>query len=87
MSLLALVVTVGLAASGTTAIIRAVVPQLWLLRKPLSCDLCMSWWSSLAITGTLASVDPVSLAQSVAVVTGGVGVALVATKASNRLST
>lgn len=86
MSLLALAVTVGLAASGTTAIIRAIAPQSWLLVKPLSCDLCMSWWSSLAITGTLSLAEPVGVAQSVAVVTAGVGVALISTKTANRLS-
>jgi hypothetical protein len=85
-SVLATVVTVGLAASGVTAIARALAPVTWLLVKPLSCDLCMSWWSSLAITGTLLLSEPISLAQSVAVVTGGVGVALVTTKAANRLS-
>lgn len=55
MSLQDTVSAVGIAASGATAIIRAVVPQTWLLHKPLSCDLCMSWWSSLALTATLAT--------------------------------
>lgn len=42
---------VGLFAAGATQIIRALVPTLWLLVKPLSCDLCMSWWGSLAGAG------------------------------------
>lgn len=86
MSLHEVIASVGLGASGVTAIIRAVVPQTWLLHKPLSCDLCMSWWSSLALTATLATVEPMSIAQSVVVVTGGVGAALLLTKTANRLS-
>lgn len=86
MSLQDTVSAVGIAASGATAIIRAVVPQTWLLHKPLSCDLCMSWWSSLALTATLATVEPMPIAQSVVVVAGAVGAALLITKTTNRLS-
>lgn len=86
MSLQDTVSAIGLGASGLTAIVRAVVPQTWLLHKPLSCDLCMSWWSSLALTATLATVEPMSIAQSVVTVAGGVGGALLLTKTANRLS-
>ncbi len=43
----------GLAAAGVVFVIRAVVMDRWpllMLSKPLSCDLCMSWWSALAFS-------------------------------------
>ena len=88
MSLLALVVTVGLVASGITAVCRAIAPVELLLLKPLSCDLCMSWWSSLATVVFLAVFGgEVGLVQSVVAVFGGVGVSLLAVKTANRLAT
>jgi hypothetical protein len=44
--LLILALFLGLCAAGATHAARALAPQGWLLHKPLSCDLCMSWWSS-----------------------------------------
>lgn len=87
MSLLATALLVGLAASGVTFIARALAPQTWLLHKPLACDLCMSWWASLAITGWLLWIGDVGQAQSVVAVLGGVGVSVLAVKTANRLAT
>ena len=87
MSLLATAVLVGLAASGVTFIVRALVPQMWLLHKPLACDLCMSWWSALAVTGWSIWCGDVGLSQSVVAVLGGVGVSVLAVKTANRLAT
>lgn len=42
-------ILLGFGAAGWTAVSRAIVPQLWLLTKPFGCDLCMSWWCSLAM--------------------------------------
>ena len=87
--LLATAILVGLAASGLTAVIRAVVQEvrpLWLLHKPLSCDLCMSWWSSLAITVPSTLAGELTVHQSVVTVLGGVGVSLVSVKVANRMS-
>jgi hypothetical protein len=50
-SLFLAAILVGLFAAGTAQIVRALVPTLWLLVKPLSCDLCMSWWGSLLGVG------------------------------------
>ena len=83
---LALVLLFGLAASGTTAIIRAIVPVPWLLQKPLSCDLCMSWWASLATVLLWSFVEPVSPAAAMLAVPASVAVALLSTKAAMRLS-
>lgn len=89
MSLLGAVFVVGLAASGITAIIRAVVQEIrptLLLVKPLSCDLCMSWWSSVVVTICLLAAREVHGLQSVVAILGGVGVSLLSVKTANRLS-
>jgi hypothetical protein len=86
---LVLAVFFGLAASGITSIIRAVVQEarpLWLLEKPLSCDLCMSWWSSLAVVLFWSLTEPVSPVAALLAVPASVAVALLSTKAANRLS-
>jgi hypothetical protein len=90
MSLLTLALLVGLAAAGATATVRAVVADrwpLWLLEKPLSCDLCMSWWCSLALTVLLLGAGELEgLAQAVAVDLAAVGVSLACVRGSNRLT-
>jgi hypothetical protein len=83
---LVLAVFFGLAASGITAIIRAVAPVPWLLVKPLSCDLCMSWWSSLAVVLFWSLTEPVSPVAALLAIPASVAVALLSTKAANRLS-
>lgn len=45
--------TLVLSAFALSKIARALAPKSWLKRKPFSCDLCMSVWSSL-IVGVLA---------------------------------
>lgn len=83
---LALVVLFGLAASGITAVIRAVVPVPWLLVKPFSCDLCMSFWASLSVVTSWVLVESVSPVAAMLAVPASVAVALLSTKAANRLS-
>lgn len=89
MNLLALIFMVGLAASGLTATVRAVVDTanpLWLLEKPFSCDLCMSWWSAIALVVAWAAHDGLGFIPAMLAVFGAVGVALPVTKAATRLS-
>ena len=83
------VLTCGLAAAGFTASFRAVVQDhkpAWLLVKPLSCDLCMSFWSSLLFVATLVVAESVPLAHAPLAVFGAVGVSLLSVKAATRLS-
>lgn len=48
------VLALAFPASGTVAIFRALPwPAAWKKRKPLSCMLCMSWWSTWAVLLTL----------------------------------
>lgn len=86
---LGLVLIFGLAASGLTAVVRAVVDHarpLWLLEKPLSCDLCMSWWASLALVLAWSLHESLAPIPAMLAVLGSVGVGLVVTKAATRLS-
>jgi hypothetical protein len=46
--LLAGVAMVAFGAVGLTTLVRTLVPSRWVeSTKPWSCDLCMSWWSSI----------------------------------------
>lgn len=88
MNPLTLTLLCGLSAAGLTAAVRAVVQEirpLWLLYKPLSCDLCLSWWGSVA--SVIAAWEYVPQSSSGAVVVlGSTGVGLLAVKAAVRLS-
>ena len=87
---LALVVLFGLAAAGLTAVVRAVEGEAnptWLLEKPLSCDLCMAWWSSIAVVIPGALHESLGFIPAMLAVLGSVGVGLTVTKAATRLST
>lgn len=79
----------GIAASGTTLVARALAPQAWLLVRPLSCDLCMSWWGSVAFVSA-AMLDPAFSAASpgewAQLLFGSTAIAVVVTKVSNRLT-
>ena len=90
MSVLAISILVGLGAAGLTAIARAVVQDHgkveWLMEKPLSCDLCMSYWCSLLLALIAVIVDGLALPGTLLVVPAGVGVSLLAIKGANRLS-
>lgn len=90
MSLLVLVLVGGLVAAGLTATARTLAQDYgrpeWLLAKPLSCDLCMSFWGSVAAVGGFAMSESVSLIPAMLAVFGAVGVSLVAVKAAGRLS-
>ena len=53
MTALADIAVTGLSAAGAALVVRAVLAEwlpLWLLVKPFSCDLCMSWWGSVAFS-------------------------------------
>ncbi len=89
MSLLALVLVLGLAAAGAVAVVRAVVQEvrpMWLLAKPLSCDLCMSWWASVALVLFSLVVGTLSLPVAPLAVLASTGVSLACVRGSNRLS-
>lgn len=87
------ILTLGLFAAGLTLILRAVAPQPWLLHKPLSCDLCMSWWGS--VVGALVQLvgagsgageaASVSIAAVAPAVVAAVAVSVLLLKAINRL--
>lgn len=85
MALLTTILAVGLIAAGLTQVVRAVVPQQWLLNKPLSCDLCMSWWSSLAGVVVAAVGGTVAWPAAPLVVPGSVAVSLLTLKAISRM--
>ena len=89
-ALLCLIVFGGLSAAGITATARTLAQDYgrpeWLLAKPLSCDLCMSFWGSAASVGGLALSESVSVIPAMLAVFGAVGVSLVAVKAASRLS-
>lgn len=86
--MLALALLFGLAAAGATFTARAVMQEffpLWLLYKPLSCDLCMNWWASVVAVIVAWEHVPQSPAAGV-VLLGATGVGVIATKAAGRLS-
>lgn len=82
--------TIALAASGLTAVARTLAQDHgraeWLLEKPLSCDLCMSFWSSLVFTFAYVFRHPEARWDAPTLLFAGIGGALVFTKAANRLS-
>lgn len=84
-----LALLIGLSASGLTAIARTVAQDHgkaeWLLEKPLSCDLCMSFWGSFVSVALWSTGYSFGFGEALVTMFGGVGTALVATKASNRL--
>lgn len=56
--LLSGVVMVAFGAVGLTTLVRALLPlRLTESTKPWSCDLCMSWWSSLACVVVAVSLE------------------------------
>ena len=86
--MLSLVLVVGLMSAGLTLVARALAPQLWLLHKPLSCDLCMSWWGAWAGTALLA-LDRGSMftaPQTAGLVLGGLVVGIVGVRVAGRLA-
>jgi hypothetical protein len=96
--LLILALFLGMCAVGTTHAARALAPQAWLLHKPLSCDLCMSWWSSwlgvvlLGAGGTIGTGGAIGtigmirmIATTLAVVLASTGLSVLLLKAAWRL--
>ena len=87
--ILLLALILGLAASGVTNIVRAVVPQHWLLVKPWSCDLCMSFhssWAMLLVTLFDTAAPLPTIGECGLIVSASTAAALVVTKIINRLS-
>ena len=87
---LAAILTLGLFAAGLALILRAVAPQPWLLHKPLSCDLCMSWWGSVVgaavrFGGAVGVDSDMSLITVAPAVVAAVAVSVVVLKSINRL--
>lgn len=85
-SLFLLALLIGLAASTATTIVRAVVPTLWLLIKPFSCDLCMSWWLSLAISVSRDHWRGLEIPDRALVTFAAVAISITVLKIHNRLS-
>lgn len=80
----------GLAASGLTSIVRAVVPQSWLLVKPWSCNLCMSFhgsWVMLLVTSIDTAAPLPTIGEAGLLIAASTAVALLVTNAVSRLST
>lgn len=88
--ILAAAIVIALAASGLTAALRVIAQDHgkaeWLLEKPFSCDLCMSFWGSVIFTIAYVLRHPEQLWDAPVLVPASVGAALVFTKAANRLS-
>lgn len=88
--MLELILVCGLSSAGITAVARTVAQDYgkpeWLLAKPLSCDLCMSWWGSVVSIGLSSLSESVSPSAAMLAVLGSVGVGLVTVKAASRLS-
>lgn len=76
----------GYAAAGLASIVRALVPTLWLLHKPLSCDLCMSWWCSLALSMPLSMTYPMALPTVAIVLLAAVATSIMVLKFNSWLS-
>lgn len=85
MTLLAIALVVGLCAAGATLVVRAVVPQLWLMVKPFACDLCMSWWSSLVASVVVGGIEGRGALTAMVSALAGTAVSVVILKAVNRL--
>ena len=86
---LALILVLGLAAAGAVAVVRAVVQEvrpMWLLLKPLSCDLCMSWWASVAVVLFALIIEALALPVAPLAVLASTAVSLACVRGSNRLS-
>lgn len=81
-----LALTIGLIAAGITSVVRAVVPQLWLLVKPFACDLCMSWWCAWLGAIVLQIQTPIGFWGVLPAVLGAVPVSLLLLKVVGRLT-
>lgn len=84
-----LALLVALSASGLTALARTLAQDYgkaeWLLEKPLSCDLCMSFWGSFFTTVVWSTEHSIGIGEGLVTTAAGIGGALVLTKAANRL--
>jgi hypothetical protein len=79
------VIVWGLASAGSASVIRAVVPTTWLLVKPFSCDLCISWWPSFA-QGMWAIYEGCGNVDSGKAVLGATMLSIVALKTAQKLT-
>jgi hypothetical protein len=86
---MSLAILIAMSAAGITAIARTVAQDHgkaeWLLEKPLSCDLCMSFWGSFSSVVVWAMGHEIGFTEGLVTTAAGVGGALVLTKAANRL--
>lgn len=80
-------IALGLAAATVATIVRAFVPTLWLLIKPFSCDLCMSWWSTVLLLIVSFVTDQMEGQQHPEIVyLAATAVSMLTLKTLNRLS-
>jgi hypothetical protein len=90
MTALGLALACGLAAAGMTATVRTLAQDYgraeWLLIKPLSCDLCCSFWGSLSAVLLASAAESVSVPAAMLAGFGSIGVSLLGIKAAMRLS-
>jgi hypothetical protein len=89
MNLLVLSLFLGLVAAGGVAVLRAIVMDvrpMWMLEKPWSCDLCCSWWCSVAAVTFYGIAIGLSVPEALLAVLASTGVSLATVRGSNRLS-
>lgn len=89
MNTLILSLLLGLAAAGLVAAVRAVVQDIrpqWLLVRPLACDLCCSWWSSVALVGYCLFAGLLEPTVAPLALLASTGVSLATVRGSNRLA-
>lgn len=81
-----LALLIGFAAATSAIIVREFVPALWLLRRPFSCDLCMSWWMSVGLYVFDLTRAPWPVYNPPLVVLAATLLSIVLLKVVNRLS-
>jgi hypothetical protein len=89
MSLLALALLLGLVAAGSVDVIRAVLMEvrpMWLLVKPWSCSLCMSWWCSVAAVTFYGVTIGLTVPDALLATLASTAVSLGVVRGSNRLA-
>ena len=89
MSLLALSVFLGLVAAGSVAVLRAIVMDvrpMWMLVRPWACDLCCSWWCSVAAVTFYGIAIGLTVPDAVLATLASTAVSLAVVRGSNRLA-
>lgn len=84
--MLTLTLAYGLVAFTLTGIVRALPLGRWLGKKPISCDVCMSFWAALFTWGVGFAVGEEKLAWQAGLhVLAGAGLSIFFLKLSARL--